>query len=300
MFILLIIIIITPDKIERPKGSKEHDPAHKFSLIWDVTISNVNYFTQQAALDVAIDESSWFDSCKGPFVQRILKGKKIPCGGQSTLICDVGTYLPRAVLHRHSSNPKFEGYTQGSSEIRLLVENHVLPNVGSNKLWSEKPHLSFDNFFFHETCSRYLGNLGIPHTCTVARNHMPFGLNEKYFNKAKGTIGLGARAARYLPPIVFVKEEDGYRMVLFSFQSTGTTNIMCVNAVSDGRFYVKKKERGRGDDKYVRLIEMNMGRELYLITYGAVDNMDAMIARCKVSLLKYRYLLVIVPTYNFY
>ena len=62
---------------------------------------------------------------------------------------------------------------------------------------------------------------------------------------------------------------------------------MCVNAVSDGHFYVKKKERGRGDDKYVRLIEMNMGRELYLVTYGAVDNMDAMIARCKVSVIKY-------------
>ena len=104
---------------------------------------------------------------------------------------------------------------------------------------------------------------------------------------------VGMKAARYLPPIVFVKEEDNYRMVLFSFQSTGTTNIMCVNSVSDGRFYVARKERGRKDNKYVRLIEMNMGRELYLLTYGAVDidNLDAMIEMCKVSFIN-QYVLV--------
>jgi len=245
----------------------------------------VNYFTKQAALDQAVDESSWFNSCVRPYVQRILKGKKIPCGGQLTLMCDVGTYLPRAVIHRHSSNPKYDGgYTQGSSEIRLLVDNHVLPNVGPNKLWSEKPHLTFDNFFFQELGTRYLGSVGVPHTCTVARNKFPFGLDNKFFHKEQTSQKANVtKAACYLPPIVFVKEEENYRMVLFSFQSTGATNIMCVNAISDGRFYVKKKERGRRDDKYVRLIEMNMGRELYLLTYGAVDNLDAMIERCKVS-----------------
>ena len=279
-FILYHFIFI--DKLLKPEGTKSFDPAHKFSLIWDVTISNVNYFTEKASLDAAIDESSWFDSCQGPFVQRILKGKKIPCGGQSTLLCDVGTYFPRAVIHRHSSNPKYEGFDQGSSEVKMLVDNYILPQVGPNKLWTEKPHLTFDNFFFKERVSRYLGNVGIPHTCTCARNKLPFQLDNKFFHKEKGQR-VGMKAARYLPPIVFVKEEDNYRMVLFSFQSTGTTNIMCVNSVSDGRFYVKRKERGRKDNKYVRLIEMNMGRELYLLTYGAVDNLDALIEMCKVS-----------------
>ena len=72
-------------------------------------------------------------------------------------------------------------------------------------------------------------------------------------------------------------------MVLFLFQSTGATNIMCVNSVSDGSFYVRKKDRGRGDDKYVRLIEMNMGRDLYLVCYGTVDRLDAAIAKCKIT-----------------
>ena len=36
---------------------------------------------------------------------------------------------------------------------------------------------------------------------------------------------------------------------------------------------------------------MNMGRELYLLTYGAVDNLDAMIEMCKVSFIN-QYVLV--------
>ena len=85
--------------------------------------------------------------------------------------------------------------------------------------------------------------------------------------------------ARFEQPIVAVKHVEPtsgepYNIVHVSFQSTGSTNIQTVNALSEVSLYVRERNRGRGADKRVWGIEMNHARELYLKTYGAVDKLD--------------------------
>ena len=57
------------------------------------------------------------------------------------------------------------------------------------------------------------------------------------------------KASKWLEPIVFTKrclndKKQPYQIALFSFQSTGATNIMTVNSVLNGKAYIRKKVRG--------------------------------------------------------
>lgn len=44
---------------ERPKGSPEYDPCNKYDFIFKVLCHNMNYCTNAADLDLAVDESTW-------------------------------------------------------------------------------------------------------------------------------------------------------------------------------------------------------------------------------------------------
>ena len=44
-----------------------------------------------------------------------------------------------------------------------------------------------------------------------------------------------------------------------------------MNALDDVDLYVRQREKGKASTKRIWAIEMNDGRELYLITYGGVD-----------------------------
>ena len=91
--------------------------------------------------------------------------------------------------------------------------------------------------------------------------------------------------ARFEQPIIAVKEvthpqgsdKSPYVIAHISFQSSGSTKIQCVNALSEVMLYVRQRNRGRGDANWVWGIEMNKGRELYLKLYGAVDKVDQML-----------------------
>ena len=62
-----------------------------------------------------------------------------------------------------------------------------------------------------------------------------------------------------------------------SFQSTGGTNILTVNALSSVDLYVRERKKGSGNQKRTWAIEMNEARETYLKTYSAVDKIDQML-----------------------
>jgi hypothetical protein len=47
--------------------------------------------------------------------------------------------------------------------------------------------------------------------------------------------------------------------------------------------YVERRERGRGNNKHIRCIEMNEARRLYLDTYGIIDTVDQMIKEARVK-----------------
>ena len=63
---------------------------------------------------------------------------------------------------------------------------------------------------------------------------------------------MNVKAAKFVQPIVFAKRVvptsgSTYQIAMFSFQSTGPTNIMTVNSIISGKAYIRTKVRGRGD-----------------------------------------------------
>mmetsp|Transcript_20774 Transcript_20774/g.25748 ORF Transcript_20774/g.25748 Transcript_20774/m.25748 type:complete len:339 (-) Transcript_20774:291-1307(-) len=162
------------------------------------------------------------------------------------------------------------------------------------KLWSEIPHTTADNYFMAEELCDWGGPKGLWFLGTVARNRLPHGIDgdridDKYFHKDQTSGKKNARLARYCKPIIMVQEREDYQKVHFTFQSTGSTNLLSCNSILNGEKYGRPKYRGRGQDKRTRLIDMNMARDLYLNTYGAVDKVDAFIARANMSYRHWKY-----------
>ena len=92
------------------------------------------------------------------------------------------------------------------------------------------------------------------------------------------------KAAKFVEPIGFAKRVvppvgNPYQMAMFSFQSTGPTNIMTVNSVQSGKAYIGTNIRGRGDQKCARILEDNQARTNYLAMYGIIDTIDAAVGR---------------------
>ena len=143
------------------------------------------------------------------------------------------------------------------------------------QIWAEIPHTLMDNHFSGNPIVKYVGEMGGQGTWTTARGRLPEGIPKEYLESRKDVkVGPRSKAARYENPVVAVKhidfpegdEKKPYTWVHVSFQSTGSTNITCVNALRELKLFVRKRERGKGDSKHVWAIEMNEGRELYLKT----------------------------------
>jgi len=90
--------------------------------------------------------------------------------------------------------------------------------------------------------------------------------------------------AQFEEPIIVVKHvvssdpnKKDYTIMYISFQSTGITNIQCVNILCEVTNVVRRRECGREATKRVWAIEMNKGREIYLKTYSVVDKVDQML-----------------------
>jgi hypothetical protein len=72
-----------------------------------------------------------------------------------------------------------------------------------------------------------------------------------------------SKAAHFHEPVVLVKqvEEDGERkgfeQVHPSFQSTLSCNISMVNAINNCSMFIRRKERGAGENKRYWGIEVN-------------------------------------------
>ena len=131
-----------------------------------------------------------------------------------------------------------------------------------------------------------LAKTGGKGTWTTARDRLPKDIPKQYLHAKKGTlINSRSKAARFENPVVAVKHvtfpegsnKKPYTVVHVSFQSTGGTNIACVNALRELKLYVRERTRGRGDNKRIWAIEMNEGQELYLKSYSGVDKIDQLL-----------------------
>jgi len=117
---------------------------------------------------------------------------------------------------------------------------------------------------------------------TCCRDRFPNGVPKKYFHSLKECkVDSRSRVARFEEPTIAVKHvvsteagKKDYTIVHISFQSTGITNIQCVNVLQEVNHFVRQREHGRGATKRVWAIEMNEGHKIYLKTYSAVDKVE--------------------------
>lgn len=166
-----------------------------------------------------------------------------------------------------------------------------------DRLFEKPVHFTMDNHFSGDNVIRLLGEKGYGATMTTRRNRLCTEVPNKYFHHKKEAVTARSKAARFEHPIVAVKtarHPEGstakdYRVVITSFQSTGSTNITTLNALNKCSLYVVEKQRGRGASKRKWGIEMNEARELYLSTYSTVDKIDQMLRAWQFKILTWKW-----------
>eukprot|EP00536_Pseudo-nitzschia_multiseries_P016839 jgi/Psemu1/48061/gm1.48061_g len=204
-----------------------------------------------------------------------LKGKMFSKGGQMVILSDVDRVRPRGYLHRHRHYKKHPLHsTKGCSEVQDIFTKYVIPEIG--KLWSSPPHLTADNFF---------NGLGFGMIGPVAQNRLPKTVEDKYFykeNVSSASAKRCLRVARLSNSVNIMVKEVPARAEAYK-GSTGTCNIGSVNSLDLNGFFMWQKERGRVRVKRKWGIEMNHLRELYLQTYGTLDQIDSAISRSNIG-----------------
>ncbi len=86
-------------------GQEGYDPCAKYDFIYQCLIFNMNYLTQRADLDGAIDETSWrFGGNVSKACSRLM-GKQVDKGGQMMMLYDIHCQYPRAYIHQHRLQP---------------------------------------------------------------------------------------------------------------------------------------------------------------------------------------------------
>lgn len=166
-----------------------------------------------------------------------------------------------------------------------------------DRIFDEPVHFTMDNHFSGDNVVKFLGEKGYGATMTTRRNRLCKDVPNKYFHHRREAVNRRSKAARFENPIVAVKtvhqppgsEHKDYRVVLTSFQSTGSTNITTVNALDRCGLYVTEKQRGQADNKRKWGIEMNEARELYLCSYSAVDKIDQLLRSWKFRMITWKW-----------
>ena len=142
-----------------PRGDATFDPAHKFDLVYECMVKNLEEVTNKATLDQTVDESSWGHGGYGEkgtgIVTDIINKPGISRGGQVVTCMDSDRLRPRAYLHRHKLHPVHENFTKGQNEIKLIMDK--LDALVDRNIFTKKPHLVADNFFSGDKILHYAG-----------------------------------------------------------------------------------------------------------------------------------------------
>jgi len=248
----------------QPVGAPRVDPAEKFDLLYKTIVHNTNILSATADLDQCVDETIFGHGGYGPAGSGLMKsliGKKVIKGGQTVLCADVGRNRVRAYTHRHKCHDVPQGWTrEGPREIRRIAEC-LMPKVRQDDaneedddgrdggflfrnrqriLFSEWPHITCDNYFGDERIDDWLGASGFGFLHTTRRDCLPSGVPVWAFHKQSvNPKDLRSRVARFNRPITAVKTSPTFTKAHVSFQSTGPTNITCVNSLNKNGLYSK-------------------------------------------------------------
>ena len=292
------ILKLNDNSTSKKKGEEGYDPCYKYDMIYDTICSNVRSLTSHAELDLTGDETSWGHQGYGERgagnLFRVVGKPGISKGGQTVLVSATNRIRPYWYQHRHKLNPKFDGMNQkGPCEVRSCIDalsRWVEGTPGNEeKIFREPPHITWDNFFSGENICKYAGEKGFGMTCTTRRDRLPRGIKGENLHKKKTDSSLRTKISRYVDPVVAVKDCGEYELVLVSFQSTSSCNIMSVNAVNEVKNFVELRSRGRNDRKRKYVIEQNFSRLVYLNNYSRIDSIDHLIKNCRIFYCCWKY-----------
>ena len=282
----------------RNKGDAHYNPAYKYDLIFKVLVHNCNAITKYADLDLCGDETTFahmgYGEANTGLLRRLGQMKPgVTRGMQTVMVFDVGRIRPRAYVHRHKCHPNPNHLPQGCNELMMCLNKlnkMVIGNDGNNKkIFKQKPHITWDNFFSGDTILDWIGRQGFGTTMTCRRDRLPSDIKGMYLHKKKTDTSPRTKVARFMNPIVAVKTNETYQRVHVSFQSTSSCNITTVNAMSACNLSLRSRERGALDKKRKWVIEMNNARALYLATYGVIDNVDKLVKYTRMQLCSWKY-----------
>jgi hypothetical protein len=292
------------------KGEIGYNPAYKYDFIYKVLFHNVNALTKFAELDQTGDETTWghggFGEAGSGIIGRVRDKPGKTKGGQIVLTSDVHRIRPRAYLHRHKLHEKPAGWNaMGPLEVRMILEqlgsmvieedNSTNTMISTRNIFREKPHSTWDNYFSGDLIMNWIGDNGFAATMTCRRDRLPSIIPGEFLHKKKTDGSQRSKAARFLYPVNAVLRQinvyGGIKYVRLhcSFQSTSSCNISTINALNECKMEVRRKERGRGDNKRYWGIEMNEARKLYLGTYSRIDSIDHLVKNTNLFYRSWKY-----------
>jgi hypothetical protein len=178
----------------KKKGDTGYEPAYKYDMIFDVIISNVNYLTKEAALDMCGDEMAYAHEGYGEAdsgLVRLIMGKPgVTCGGQIVIVNDVGRIRPRAYTHRHRCH-EGESSVGGPNKVKHLVTKLL------TELWTvlsthedlacKTVHHVGQLLFRRECVAIWCADQGFSMTSTLRRDRFPQGVLKYFFHRQKTT-----------------------------------------------------------------------------------------------------------------
>ena len=104
------------------------------------------------------------------------------------MVTDVDRVRVRAHIHRHKMHPKCFG-NEGENEMRIITDKILELVVDENEprgIFSEKPHMTWDNFFSGDNSMKRCAEKGVGFACTVQRGRLPGKAKAEHLHKVRG------------------------------------------------------------------------------------------------------------------
>ena len=286
--------------VAKNKEEAGYNPAYKYDLIFDVLTSNVRAMAKKAELDLTGDETTWgfqgYGESGEAVVKRVVGKPGVSKGGQTALVSATNRIRPYWYQHRNNRSKKYgDGWkAEGPCEVRSCIDELEKLIVGregnEKKIFPKEPHITWDNYFSGERVFHYAGEKGFGLTMTCRRDRLPEGVKGEFMHKKKTDhVTDRTKVARFIEPVILVKEKDDYEIVLTSFQSTSSCNIMSINSISENKNFIEARSRGRKKYRRIYAIEHNLSRLIYLKTYSRIDSIDHMIKICAIKYTTWKY-----------
>jgi len=246
------------------------------------------------------DETTWafggYGEAGSNVVSRVVGKPGVSKGGQTVLVSSTNRVRPYWYQHRHKYTKRYgDGWkAEGPCEVRTCIddiEKLVEGREGEErKIFPSPPHLCWDNYFSGEQTCHHVGRKGFGLTTTCRRDRLPKGVKNEFLHKKKTDhVTTRTKIAKFIEPVILVKQDENYEIVLISFQSTSSCNIMTVNAISENRNFVEARSRGRNKHRRIYVIENNVARLIYLKCYSRIDSIDHLIKICKLGYRTWKY-----------